>query len=137
MGYVFEGLSYLVIGACIALQRQLGTGCMEIDYQRALELELPKRGISFLREVEIPIAYDGMEVTRRRVDFVVWDDKDTLLLEIKAARAIRPEDETQCRLYLRYAGIRVCLLVNFGQFPIKPQRLILDPDRAPLFGATR
>lgn len=31
----FEPLSYKIIGACIDVQRQLGTHCMEVDYQRA------------------------------------------------------------------------------------------------------
>ena len=86
MGYSFEPVSYAVFGACIEVQRQLGTHCMEVDYQRALELALAKRGqLEFLREAEIPIAFDTVEVTRRRVDFVVWDSTATVLLEIKAA----------------------------------------------------
>jgi hypothetical protein len=36
---------------------------------------LPKRGLEYQREVEIPIAYDGVVVTRRRVDFVVWNSE--------------------------------------------------------------
>ena len=44
---------------------------MEVDYQRALELALPKRGLQFQREVEIPIAYDGVVVTKRGGDFVI------------------------------------------------------------------
>jgi GxxExxY protein len=107
---------------------------MEVDYQRALELELRKQGIEHVREAEIPICYDGVEITRRRVDFVVWDSTDVLLLEIKAAQAIKPEDEAQCRLYLHNGGYSTCLLVNFGQFPIKPRRLIHSPDRTPLYG---
>jgi len=47
-----------VVGACIDVQRQLVVHCMEVDYQRALKLALPKRGLEFEREVEIPIAYD-------------------------------------------------------------------------------
>jgi hypothetical protein len=38
---------------------------MEVDYQRALELALPKYGLQFEREVEIPVAYDGVVVTKR------------------------------------------------------------------------
>lgn len=47
---------------------------MEVDYQRALELALPKFGVEFEREVEIPIVYDGVTETARRVDFVCWDE---------------------------------------------------------------
>jgi hypothetical protein len=45
-GYDFSELSYAVIGACQDVQRQLGVHCMEVDYQRALELALSKRGLS-------------------------------------------------------------------------------------------
>ena len=71
---------------------------MEVDYQRALGLALPKSPLEHLCEAEIPIYYDGVEVTRRRVDFVIWDSVHTVLLEIKAAKAIRPEDVVACHL---------------------------------------
>ncbi len=98
-GYKFEPLSWKVLGACIEVQRQLGRHCMEVDYQRALALELSKRGIQFQREFEIPIRYDGVIVTRRRVDFLIWDEQDELLLETKARSAILDEDVEQCLLY--------------------------------------
>ncbi len=55
MGHQFEPLSYKIFGACIAVQRQLGPHCMEVDYQRALEIELRKLGLEYIREAEIPI----------------------------------------------------------------------------------
>ena len=67
----FESLSYKVIGACIDVQRQLGTHCMEVDYQRALEIALPKFGVQYEREVDIPITYDGVEVTGWPVGTIV------------------------------------------------------------------
>ena len=70
-GHSFSQLSYDTIGACIEVQSQLGGHCMEVDYQQALELALPKWGLQFEREVEIPIAFDGATITKRRVDFVI------------------------------------------------------------------
>ncbi len=128
----FEPLSYKVIGACIDVQRQLGTHCMEVDYQRALELALPKFGVQFEREVEVPIVYDGVVVTQRRVDFRCWDEQEELLLETKAAQAIRPEDAEQCLLYATKGNQRLVLLVNFGEKPLRPRRFINTPGyRAP------
>ena len=126
-GYQFGRLSYETLGACIDVQRQLGLHCMEVDYQRALALALPKRGLQFQREVEIPITYDGVVVTKRRVDFVVWNDSDELLLEVKARSAILPEDIEQCLLYLHQGGYRLCLLVNFGEKPLGIRRLVHTP----------
>jgi GxxExxY protein len=127
-GYDFSSLSYAVIGACQDVQRQLGVHCMEVDYQRALGIALSKRGLSWQREVEIPIAYDGIVVTRRRVDFVIEDCKDRLILETKASSQVRPEDVEQCLLYLHQGGYRLCLLVNFGEKPLKTRRFVHTPE---------
>jgi GxxExxY protein len=123
-GYDFSKLSYAVIGACQDVQRQLGVHCMEVDYQRALEIALSKRGLSWKREVEIPIVFEGVVVTRRRVDFVIEDGQDLLIMETKAASETKPEDVEQCLLYLHQGGYPLCLLVNFGEKPLKPRRFV-------------
>ncbi len=123
-GHKFEDLSYAVIGACIEVQRQLGVHCMEVDYQRALELALRKRGLEYQREVEVPITFDGVVVTKRRVDFVIWDGNEEVALETKARSEILPEDVEQCLLYLHQGGYRVILLVNFGQKPVGVKRFV-------------
>jgi GxxExxY protein len=125
--HAFEGLSHRVIGACIDVQRQLGLHCMEVDYQRALEMALPKYGVQFQREVEIPIVYDGVEVTQRRVDFLCWDEHDALLLETKAASQVRPEDVEQCLLYVTKGSHKLILLVNFGEKPLRTRRFVNTP----------
>jgi GxxExxY protein len=127
-GYNFSALSYAVIGACQDVQCQMGVHCMEVDYQRALEIALSKRGLSWQREVEIPIAYDGVLVTKRRVDFLIEDGKDQLIMETKAVSEIKPEDVEQCLLYLHQGGYRLCLLVNFGEKPLAVRRFVHTPQ---------
>jgi GxxExxY protein len=126
-GYEFEALSHAVIGACIDVQRQLGVHCMEVDYQRALELALKQLGLDYQREVDVPIVYDGVVVTKRRVDFVIWDGAGELLLETKARHVILPEDVEQCLLYLHQGAYRLCLLVNFGEKPAGIRRFVHTP----------
>ena len=99
----------------------------ERRYQRALELALPKRGLQYQRELEIPIAYDGVIITKRRVDYVIWNDADELILESKARSAIRPENVEQCLRYLHQGGYRLCLLVNFGEKPLGVRRFVHTP----------
>ena len=128
-GHGFSQLSYDTIGACIEVQSQLGVHCMEVDYQRALELALGKRGLRFEREVEVPIAFDGVTITKRRVDFVIGDDTDELILETKARSVILAEDVEQCLLYLQQGGYRLCLLANFGQKPLGVRRFVHTPQK--------
>jgi GxxExxY protein len=123
-GYEFESLSYKVIGACQDVQRQLGLHCMEVDYQRALEIALTKAGLSWQREVNIPLTYDDVLITNRRVDYLIEDETDQLIMETKAATEIKPEDVEQCLMYLHRGGYKLCLLVNFGEKPVKVKRLV-------------
>ena len=126
-GHNFSQLSHDVIGACIDVQRQLGLHCIEVDYQRALGIALAKRGLAYEREVEIPLTYDGIVITKRRVDFVIGEDTDCLLVETKARSVILPEDIEQCLLYLHQGGYTLCLLVNFGEKPLGIRRFVHTP----------
>lgn len=126
-GYDFSELSYTVIGACQDVQRQLGLHCMEVDYQRALTIALTKLGLTWEREVPVPIEYDGVVITKWRIDFLISDEQDELILEIKASSETKPEDIEQCLLYLHQGGYRLCLLVNFGEKPLKPRRFVHTP----------
>ena len=111
------------------MRRQLGFHCMELDYQRALEIALAKRGLVFQREVDIPIAYDGIVVTKRREDFLIGNAETCLLLETKARSVILPEEREQCLLYLHQGGYRLCLLVNFGEKPLGIRRFVHTPAK--------
>jgi len=104
---------------------------MEVDYQRALELALAKNGLEYQREVEIGLVYEGVIVTKRRVDFVINDGQDELIMETKARSQILPEDIEQCLLYLHQGGYRLCLLVNFGEKPLGVRRLVHTPTQPP------
>ncbi len=68
------------------------------------------------------------------MDFVIWDNVHTVLLETKAARVMRPEDAEQCQLYLRNGYFRVCLLANFGQVPLGKDRFVWTPTAPAVYG---
>jgi GxxExxY protein len=128
-GYDFESLSYEVIGACIDVQRQLGSHCKEEDYQRAVVIAFEKRGLQFEREANIPVLYDGVEVAQKRVDFRVWDGATELLLETKARNSLSTRDRDQILQYLEIGENQLGLLVNFGEIPLGIRRFVYTPDK--------
>ncbi|HOQ99171.1 MAG TPA: GxxExxY protein [Anaerolineae bacterium] len=123
----FEPLSYAVLGACIDVQRQLGVHCREVDYHRALEAALAERGLHCEREVEVPVSYGDRVVAALKVDFRVWDNRDELLVEVKARARLSREDGEQCIRYLQWGRYRVCLLINFGERPFGRRRFVYTP----------
>ncbi len=107
-----EQLTEAIIGAAIEVHKALGPGLLESVYEECLCHELHLRGVSFTRQVELPIAYKGVKLQGGyRMDLVV---EDTVLIEVKSVEETRAIHEAQLLTYLRLSGKRVGLLLNFG-----------------------
>ncbi len=115
-----EQLTRRIIGCAMKVHSTLGNGFQEVIYQRALAIEMEKEGLSFVREMEMPIMYDDIQIGTRRVDFFV-DDK--VMVELKAV--IRMEDVhlAQAMNYLEAYNLHIGLLINFGARSLQFKRL--------------
>jgi GxxExxY protein len=63
-------LTYKIIGCAMRVRNKKEPGFQEVIYQRCLAIELVRAGLSFVREQEQTVYYDGIEVGTRRADFV-------------------------------------------------------------------
>ena len=61
MGLQHAELTGAVIGAAIAVHRELGPGFLESIYENALAMELRSRSVSFRRQMAVPVLYRGFE----------------------------------------------------------------------------
>ena len=91
-------LSYVVIGAAIAVHQALGPGLNEGAYESALAVELAHRGIAFEPQVPAGLAYRGVVVGRGRIDLVV---AERLAVELKSVVKITPTHVSQVLGHLR------------------------------------
>ena len=105
----------------------LGNGFQEVIYQRCLALEMNKQNISFAREIEMPIYYEGTEVGTRRADFIV-DNK--IIVELKAIIQLEDVHLAQALNYLEAYKLEVGLLINFGTPSLDYERLVLTQQSA-------
>jgi GxxExxY protein len=106
-----EKLVHDTIGCCIAVHRALGPGHGEKVYAPALCLELKACGIAYERERRFEIKYRGQVVGALIVDIVVADQ---VVLELKSVELVADLHHKQILNYMRIAGIRAGLLVNFN-----------------------
>ncbi len=105
---------YRVVGASIEVYNQLRAGFSESVYQEAMEWELTDRGIPFARQVPLRIKYKDRVLEKRFIaDLICFD---SVLVEIKAISQLTDSDEGQVLNYLRATGLRVGVLINFGDF---------------------
>jgi GxxExxY protein len=125
-GYKHVDITRKIIGAAMKVHSTLGNGFQEVIYQRALAIELTKNNLSFQRELEMPIFYDGQEIGTRRVDFLV---EDKIMVEQKAVVKLKNVHLTQVINYLEAYCLEVGLLLNFGAKSLEFKRLIHSLDR--------
>jgi len=105
-------LSRRVIGAAIAVHRELGPGLLESVYQECLSIELRERGIPFASQPDCPLPYKGTVPTSRlRLDLVV---EEQIVVELKAVESLCPVHLAQLLTYLRATGLTLGLLINFN-----------------------
>ena len=106
-----EQLMHETIGCGIRVHRELGPGLFERIYSRALCLELTAAGITFEREKRYQVRYRGELLSEQLLDFVVGHQ---VVLEIKSVDQFAPIHHKQILNYMRVAGLRAGLLMNFN-----------------------
>jgi GxxExxY protein len=114
--------TYLILGAAIEVHRTLGPGFLEAVYQAALRKEFNARGILARREAEIPVFYKGERLeVGYRADFLC---EPGIIVELKAQRSVGAIEDAQVLNYLRAAGLRKGLLLNFGEPYLRIRRYV-------------
>jgi GxxExxY protein len=100
----------------------LGPCFLESVYEEALAIEFDLRGISYERQKGIDIHYKGKIAKQFICDFLI---EKSILVELKAIREITAIEEAQLLNYLKATGLKVGLLINFGEQSLKYKRLVL------------
>lgn len=122
MGLLFEQETHKIIGACMQVHQKLGCGFLESVYQEALGIEFQKQQIPYIQHQKLQILFDGNPLSKFFVaDFVCYN---TIILEIKAAVFLHPDNSKQVINYLKSTNFTVGILVNFGESSLKWKRFI-------------
>jgi GxxExxY protein len=120
-----RAITDVVIGTFFDVYNALGTGFLESVYRNAMAAALNERRVHSIREALLEVIFRGVSVGSFRADLLV---ENTIVVEIKAARAIDSAHEAQLLNYLRASSAEVGLLLNFGPEP-KFRRLLYTNDR--------
>ncbi len=105
-------LTEAIIGAAITVHRELGPGLLESVYEKCLAWELADRGLSVNAQKPIPVRYKNITFDCSfRADLIV---ENKVLLELKSIDQILAVHTSQVITYLKLAGLRTALLINFN-----------------------
>jgi GxxExxY protein len=116
-----KGITEAVIGAAFEVYNVLGYGFLERVYQRAMQVELQRRGYTAEIEAEIRVMYKGAEVGFYKAD--LWVNR-CVMVELKANKSYTEENEPQLLNELKATGVNVGLLINFGRTKVEFKRFV-------------
>jgi len=112
-----DALAKGVVDAAFKVHKALGPGLLESAYQACMEIELERRSFLFAAQDLLPISYEGVRIEGAyRIDLLVGGK---LVVELKAVEKLLPVHQAQILTYLRLAGLRLGLLINFNAPLIK------------------
>jgi len=111
-------ISAIILDAAIEVHRTLGgPGLLESVYQEALAYELSKRGLSVEREKIVPLVYKGQRLASPlRLELLIGG---LVIVETKATTQYNDIFEAQLLTYLRLTGLKLGLVINFGEKKVK------------------
>jgi len=119
---IIDKVTEKIIGCSFAVSNTLGVGFLEKVYENALVHEMRKAGLRVEQQFSIQVMYDSKVVGDYVADVLV---ENTVLVELKAVKALDDIHMAQCINYLRATGLHICMLLNFGKPKLKFKRIVL------------
>ncbi len=102
------------------IHNTLGNGFQEVIYQRCLAIEFQKSDLTYEREKEQAIFYEGTQVGTRRADFVV---ENKIIVELKAVINLENVHLAQAKNYVVAYDFPIGLLINFGSNSLQYKKI--------------
>ena len=114
-------LTGAIIGAAMHVLNTLKPGLDEKLYERALIIELRKRGHRVNDQIGYPVYYDQQLIGELIPDLVV---DDLVIVDTKTVTSFVDAHIAQIMGYLAITGLRVGLLLNFKYADLKWKRIV-------------
>ena len=112
-----EAIAGIVVDCGFQLHTDIGPGLLENAYEALMAEALRQRGLSAVRQVQVPLRYRGVVVDNAfKIDLLV---EQQLVVELKSIERLAPVHGKQVLTYLRLMQLPLGLLMNFGQATFK------------------
>ncbi len=119
---------FRVVGAALAVIKELGHGLHEKSYENALVVEFGLTGIPFQQQPSFPVLYKTVRVAEFIPDLIAFG---ALVVDAKVIERITDHERGQMLNYLRIIGCEVGVILNFKHPKLEWERIILSQHSRP------
>lgn len=110
-------LATIAVDICYKIHTTLGPGLLESVYEAAFAYELDKRGIAYTRQQGIIAKYETAILDIGFRADIIMENK--FIVEIKSVEHLEKSHHKTVLTYLKLAGMKLAILVNFNVNLIK------------------
>ncbi len=101
-----------LLGCALKVHKALGPGLLESAYETCLAYEFDKTGLTYRRQVTLPIFYDATRIDDGyRLDLLI---ENRVVVEVKAVAKLAEIHQAQLISYLKLGGFKLGYLLNFN-----------------------
>ena len=118
---VQEQLSGAIIGIAMEVLNELKPGLDEVLYERAMVIELRRRGHTVAVQNSFPVFYQGELIGSLVPDLIV---DDSIIVDPKVVSAFSETHVAQMLGYLNITGLELALLLNFKNARLDWKRVV-------------
>lgn len=118
---IHEELSGKIIGAAMEVLNQLKPGLDEKLYERAMMMELNRRGHVVAVQNSFPVFYRGELIGNLVPDLIV---DDAIIVDPKVVASFTETHVAQMIGYLNITGLDLALLINFKNARLEWKRVL-------------
>jgi GxxExxY protein len=116
-----EAITKDIIGAAMAVLNTPKPGLDEKLYERAMVIELGKRGHRVEQQKQFVVRYDGVEIGTLIPDLIV---DGTVIVDTKVASDFNDTHIAQMLGYLNITNLNLALLLNFKHSDLRWKRVV-------------
>lgn len=118
---LFEEETKRVCDCAFEVHKVLGCGFLEKVYENALIHELGIAQLEAVQQIPLSVSYKNCEVGHYIADLIV---NKRIIIEIKTVVTLTDVHKIQLLNYLKATGLKVGLLINFGNKRIEIKRVL-------------
>ena len=123
---IHEEVSGKIIGAAMEVLNELKPGLDERLYQRALIIELERRGHVVSVQRSFPVSYRGELIGKLIPDLIV---DNAVIVDPKVVACFTETHIAQMIGYLNITGLDLALLINFKNARLEWKRVLRSQER--------
>jgi len=123
---IHEQLSGALIGIAMEVLNELNPGLDEVLYERALVIELRRRGYEVAVQQSFPVFYRAQLIGNLIPDLIV---DSVVIVDPKVVTAFNETHIAQMIGYLNITGLELALLLNFKSARLDWKRVVRRQNR--------